>query len=55
MSRIRFQGIRGALTLHPPEDPSFDRDKDPLWRCRDVMERFQQLFAEYAVPVGVRV
>lgn len=52
MTRTRFQQIRGSLTLHPPQDSSFDKEKDPLWCCRGVME--QKRFAEFAVPVGVR-
>ncbi|OWZ24586.1 hypothetical protein PHMEG_000336 [Phytophthora megakarya] len=53
MPRTRFQQIRGALTLHPPEHPSFDREHDPLWRCCGVMEHFQKQFAAFAVPLCV--
>ncbi|KAE9259551.1 hypothetical protein PR003_g34740, partial [Phytophthora rubi] len=53
MSRNRFQQIRGALALHRPQLPSFDKERDPLWRCRGIMEHFQQRFAEFAVPTGV--
>ncbi|KAG6949771.1 hypothetical protein JG687_00014642 [Phytophthora cactorum] len=35
----RFQQIPGALTLHPPEHPTFDKERDPLW--------------QFAVPIGV--
>ncbi|GMF54271.1 unnamed protein product [Phytophthora fragariaefolia] len=51
MTRNKFQQIRGALTLHPPEEPSFDKERDPLWRWRAMMEHFQERFAEFAVPV----
>ncbi|KAJ8528656.1 hypothetical protein ON010_g14673 [Phytophthora cinnamomi] len=47
-----FQQIRGALALHPPQPPSFDKERDPLWRCRGIMEHFQLQFAEFAVPIG---
>ncbi|EGZ24111.1 hypothetical protein PHYSODRAFT_483052 [Phytophthora sojae] len=40
LSRNRFQQIRGALTLHAPQPPSFDEERDPLWRCRGIMEHF---------------
>ncbi|KAG3068150.1 hypothetical protein PI124_g13963 [Phytophthora idaei] len=43
----RFQQIRGALTLHPPEHPTFDKERDPLWRCRGIMEHYQKRFAEF--------
>ncbi|KAF4130224.1 Transposase IS4 [Phytophthora infestans] len=52
MARRRFQQIRGALTLHLPEHPSFDKERD-LWRWSGVMEHFQQPFAHFAVPIGV--
>ncbi|KAG6942850.1 hypothetical protein JG687_00018829 [Phytophthora cactorum] len=38
-ARTRFQQIRGALTLHPPEHPSFDKERVP--------------FADFAVPISV--
>ncbi|KAF1777848.1 PiggyBac transposable element-derived protein [Phytophthora cactorum] len=41
------------VTLHPPEHPTFDKERDPLWRCRGIMEHFQKHFAEFAVPVDV--
>ncbi|KAF1776665.1 hypothetical protein JG687_00010386 [Phytophthora cactorum] len=39
MTRTRFQQIRGAWILHPPEHPTFDKERDPLW--------------QFAVPIGV--
>ncbi|KAK1931858.1 hypothetical protein P3T76_012790 [Phytophthora citrophthora] len=44
VSRNRFQQIRGGLTLHPLEQLSFDKERDPLWRSRGVMEHFQKQF-----------
>ncbi|KAG6954933.1 hypothetical protein JG687_00011500 [Phytophthora cactorum] len=39
MTRTRFQQIRGALTLHPLEHPTFDKKRNPLW--------------QFAVPISV--
>ncbi|ETP37147.1 hypothetical protein F442_15026 [Phytophthora nicotianae P10297] len=53
MSRNGFKQIRVVLTFHLPTVPGFDKERDPLWRCRNMMDHFQKRFAEFAVPVGV--
>eukprot|EP00644_Phytophthora_capsici_P013421 jgi/Phyca11/115691/e_gw1.29.185.1 len=50
MCRDRFQHIRAALQLHPPSLVTFSTVRDPLYRCRGLLQHFQKRFAETAVP-----
>lgn len=43
MPRNRFQPIRGSVTLHPPEQPAFNKELDPLWRFRGLWSIFSSL------------
>ncbi|GMF18251.1 unnamed protein product [Phytophthora fragariaefolia] len=51
MTRDRFQRIRGELQFHPPDAVTFAMVRDPLYRCRGLLQHFQKRFAETAVPV----
>lgn len=54
MARERFSFIRGAVVLHDPD--LFDIEtahKDPLWHCRDFLDKMAERCANLAVPVGV--
>eukprot|EP00644_Phytophthora_capsici_P003006 jgi/Phyca11/80497/gw1.7.955.1 len=53
MARDRFQQIRSALVFHAPESVTFETVRDPLYRCRELLQHFQKRFAETAVPLGV--
>eukprot|EP00644_Phytophthora_capsici_P018173 jgi/Phyca11/114138/e_gw1.25.427.1 len=52
MPRDRFQQIRGALQFNPPGAATFAAVRDPLYRCRGLLQHFQKHFAEIAVPIG---
>ncbi|EGZ10404.1 hypothetical protein PHYSODRAFT_518952 [Phytophthora sojae] len=51
MTRDRFQHIR-ALQFHAPDPVTFKSVRDPLYRCRWLLQHFQKRFADTAVPLG---